>query len=227
MAADTSDANAVAAPVTGCHQIPRLKTIIGHLALSLGTAIVIPGLLFYVCLVTMSVWAALIAGLAWCYGAVAWRFATKRRASGLLALTVTIMTVRTAVALASGDTFLYFLQPVVTDSFVALGFFVSLATARPIVARLAADFYPMDNEIAMRPNVQRLFWRLTLLWAVVSLCRAGVTFWLLQSQSLVTFVLLKNVSLLAITGTAVTVTVVAAVAVARKENLLLPAAATA
>jgi hypothetical protein len=85
----------------------------------------------------------------------------------------------------------------------------------------------MDNEIAMRPNVQRLFWRLTLLWAVVSLCRAGVTFWLLQSQSLVTFVLLKNLSLLAITGTAVTVTVVAAVAVARKENLLLPAAATA
>lgn len=226
MAADTSDVAVLATPAKGAPQVPGLKTIIGHLALSLGTAIVIPGLLFYVCLVTMSVWAALIAGLAWCYGAVAWRVATKRRASGLLALTVTIMTIRTGVALASGDTFLYFLQPVVTDSFVALGFFVSLATARPVVARLAADFYPMDNEIAMRPNVQRLFWRLTLLWAVVSLCRAGVTFWLLQSQSLVTFVLLKNLSLLAITGTAVTVTVVAAVSVARKENLLLPAAAT-
>jgi hypothetical protein len=202
---------------------PQLKAIIGHLALSLLTAMVIPGVVFYICLVSLSVWAALIAALAWCYGAIAWRMATKRRASGLLALTVAIMTVRTAIALASGDTFLYFLQPVVTDALVATGFFVSLATARPIVARLAADFYPMDSEIAERPRVQRLFWHLTVLWAFVCLCRAGVTFWLLQSQSLVTFVVLKQLSLFALTVVAVTATVSAAVWVARKEDLLTPA----
>jgi hypothetical protein len=203
-------------------QVPHLKSIIGHLALSLLTAIVIPGALFYVCVVTMSVWAALVAALAWCYGAIAWRMATKRRASGLLALTVVIMTIRTAIALASGDTFLYFLQPVVSDVLVACGFFLSLASARPVVARLAADFYPMDSAIAERPRVQRLFWHLTLLWAVVCLCRAGITFWLLQSQSLVSFVVLKNLSLLALTGVAVTVTVSLAVWVARGEGLLMP-----
>lgn len=214
---------AALAPSAGTARAPRLRTIIGHLALSLLTAIVIPGLLFYVCLVAVSVWAALVAGLAWCYGAIAWRMATKRRASGLLALTVAIMTIRTAVALASGDTFLYFLQPVVSDAIVAAAFFCSLATARPVVARLAADFYPMDSEIAMRPGVQRLFWHLTLLWAVVCLCRAGITLWLLESQSLVSFVVLKNLSLLAMTGIAVTVTVLAAVRVAHQENLLMPA----
>jgi Protein of unknown function (DUF3159) len=214
-----TDAGAVRVPSPA----PHLRAIIGHLALSLLTAMVIPGVVFYVCLVSVSVWAALIAALAWCYGAIAWRMATKRRASGLLALTVAIMTVRTAIALASGDTFLYFLQPVVTDALVATGFFVSLATARPIVARLAADFYPMDSEIAERPRVQRLFWHLTVLWAFVCLCRAGVTLWLLQSQSLVTFVVLKQLSLFALTVVAVTATVSAAVWVARKEDLLTPA----
>jgi hypothetical protein len=203
-------------------QVPQLGTIIGHLALSLLTAIVVPGLLFYTCLVTMSVWVALLAALAWCYGAVAWRMATKRRASGLLALTVVVMTIRTAIALASGDTFLYFLQPVVSDVVVAGAFFLSLASARPVVARLAADFYPMDSEIAKRPGVQRLFWHLTLFWAVVCLCREAVTFWLLESQSLVSFIVLKNLSLLALTGLGVTVTVSAAVWVARREGLLQP-----
>jgi hypothetical protein len=92
-----------------------------------------------------------------------------------------------------------------------------------VVARLAADFYPMNSEIAKRPVVQRLFWRLTLLWAVVCLCKAGITLWLLESQSLVSFVVLKNLSLFALTSIAVTVTVVAAVNVARREQLLVPA----
>jgi hypothetical protein len=72
----------------------------------------------------------------------------------------------------------------------------------------------MDSEIAKRPGVQRLFWHLTLFWAVVCLCRAAVTFWLLESQPLVSFIVLKNLSLLAMTGLGVTVTVAAAVWVA-------------
>ena len=67
---------------------------------------------------------------------------------------------------------------------IALVSLLSLATARPVVARLAADFYPMDEDIAKRPRVQRLFWRLTLLWAVVCLVKALATIWLLQSQTL-------------------------------------------
>jgi hypothetical protein len=210
------------APTTLAPPAPQLRSIIIHLVVSLMTAVVIPSLLFYVCLVSMGAAVAVLAGLVWCYGAIAWRMATKRRASGLLALTVVIMTVRTGIALASGDTFFYFLQPVVMDAIVAAAFFGSLATARPVVGRLAADFYPMDNEIATRPRVQRLFWHLTLLWAFICLVRAGITLWLLESQSLVSFVLIKNLSLFATTIVSVTATVMAAVCVARKEGLLTP-----
>lgn len=52
------------------------------------------------------------------------------------------------------------------------------------------------------------------------LAKAGITFWLLQSQSLVTFVVLKSVVLITMTAMAVTVTVWAAARVARSEGLL-------
>jgi hypothetical protein len=84
------------------------------------------------------------------------------------------MTVRSVVALATGDTFLYFLQPVISDGVIATGFLLSLATARPVVARLAADFYPMDLDIANRPRIRRLLWNLTLMWGMVCVSsRAG------------------------------------------------------
>lgn len=206
---------------------PRLRTILRHLALSLLSANIVPGAIFYVCLVTMNVWAALIAALAWCYGAIGWRLATRRRMSALLVLTVVGLTARTLVTFASGDTFLYFLQPAINNAVIAAVSLLSLATARPVVARLAADFYPMDDDVAMRPRVQQLFWRLTLMWAVVCLGKAVVTVWLLNSQSLATFVMVKNLVFLALTVAAVAVTVLAATRVARGEGLLGHARLTA
>jgi hypothetical protein len=199
---------------------PQIRAILRHLGLSLLMANIVPSVLFYVCLVSLGVWAALVAALAWCYGATAWRMVTRRRMSALLTLTLVGLSLRTAVAFASGSTFLYFLQPVLNNTVVALLFLLSLATARPVVARVAADFFPMTEDIAKRPRVERLFWHLTLLWAVVAMCKASVTFWLLQSQSVTNFVLFKDTFFLAMTVLAVSVTVSASVWVARKEGLL-------
>ena len=182
-----------------------------------------PGVLFYVALVSFDVMAAVITALTWSYGAILWRWATKRRTSGLLILTVAILTIRTAITLSTGDTFVYFLQPVVSDGVVALIFLASLATTTPVVARLAADFYPMDLDVATRPRIRRLFWHLTLLWGGVGLIKGGVGYWLLQSQSLVDFVLIKNIVVISLTVCAVGVTVRASTYVARQEGLMGPA----
>src|SRR4051794_20846841 len=88
---------------------PHLRAILRNLALSLLTASIIPGALFYLCLVAGNVWMALIAALVWCYGAMAWRVTTRRRTSGLLLLTALGLTVKTAFAFASGSTFIYFM----------------------------------------------------------------------------------------------------------------------
>jgi intracellular septation protein A len=166
------------------------------------------------------VWVAIMAALCWSYGAIAFRALTGRRTSGLLILTAIVMTGRTVIALATDSTFLYFLQPIISDGVVGTTFLLSLATARPLVARLAGDFYPMDHELAMRPRVQRLFWRLTLMWAMLCLGKATLTMWLLQSTSLDTFVLVKSISMLSINALAVVATLAFAIRVGRKEGML-------
>ena len=65
------------------------------------------------------------------------------------------------------------------------------------------------------------------MWATLCLGKALMTLWLLQSQSLETFVLVKSVSVLSINATAIGVTIGAAVLVARKEGLLGPTAVLA
>lgn len=193
------------------------------MGLSLLIACAIPGAVFYTCFSVAGVWTAILAALGWSYGAIAFRALTGRRTSGLLVLTAIVMTGRTAIALATDSTFLYFLQPVISDGVVGTTFLLSLATARPLVARLAGDFYPMDHELSMRPRIRRLFRQLTVLWALLCLGKATMTLWLLQSTSLHTFVLVKAVSVLTINALAVAVTITAAAMVARKEGLLGPA----
>jgi len=199
---------------------PSLGAVIRRVALSLLIACAVPATVFYVCLRLEGVWVAIFAALAWSYGAIAWRAVTRRRTSGLLILTAVVMTARTLIALATDSTYLYFLQPIISDGLIGLTFLVTLGTARPMVARLAGDFYPMDDELHVRPRIRRLFWCLTLGWAMLCLGKATMTLWLLQSQSLETFVLVKSVSILLINATAIAATIGAAVLVARREGLL-------
>jgi intracellular septation protein A len=185
---------------------PALGAVLQRLAVSLSVACIVPGMLFYVALVLSGVTAAVLTALTWSYAAVVWRWATKRRTSGLLLLTVTILTIRTAITLSTGNTFIYFFQPVVSDGLVALVFLASLATATPLVAT--------------RHSFRQLFWRLTLLWGCVGLAKGGIGFWLLESQSLISFVVLKNLMVVGLTVLAVALTVVASTRVMRREGLL-------
>jgi hypothetical protein len=199
---------------------PHVAAIVKHLALSILTANVIPGILFYLCMVAEGVWIALIVALVWCYGAMAWRMSTKRRTSGLLIITMVGLTAKTVMAFASGSTFMYFAQPAITDGLVAALFMSSLVTARPVVARLAGDFFPMDEDIAKRPRIQKLFWNLTLFWAIICFAKAAVTLWLLENVSTTTFVAVKGLFILAMIITGAAITVVTAVRVAHSEGLL-------
>jgi hypothetical protein len=207
-------------PSTGTTTHPTLPAVIRRVALSLLVACAVPAALFYACVRLEGVWTAIFAALAWSYGAIAWRALTRRRASGLLVLTALVMTGRTLVAMLTDSTYLYFLQPIISDGLIASAFIATLASARPMVARLAGDFYPMDDELHLRPRIRRLFWYLTLMWALLCLAKAVATLWLLESQSLQTFVLVKGVSMLLLNALAVVATIGAATLVARREGLL-------
>jgi hypothetical protein len=173
---------------------------------------------------TFDVMAAVTVALAWVVGATCWRWATGRPVSGLLMLTLGIMTIRTGFTLATGNTFVYFVQPVFADAAVAALFLGSLATARPLVARLAPDFYPVDAALAARPRIRRLFRRLTLLWGLVVVVKGSVTLWLLVSLSTVHYVLIQSSTIIALLLTATAATVALSAVVGRQEGMFRPAA---
>jgi uncharacterized membrane protein len=201
---------------------PRLRDIVARVSVSLATAVVAPAVLFATTLVVFNVATAMIVGLAWMVGAMSWRGATRRPVSTLLVLTITIAVVKTTIAFATGNTFIYFVQPVVVDAAVASVCLGSLWSARPVVARLAPDFYPVDAALAARPGIRRLFRKLTLMWGLVILVKGSVTLWLLLSLSTVDFVLVKSGVIITLTLTTVAVTVAWSVAVGRREGLLGP-----
>jgi uncharacterized membrane protein len=148
-----------------------------------------------------------------------WRRITRRPTSGLLVLSLTILAVKTGFTVATGDVFFYFAQPVVTDVAVAIVFLGSLWTTRPVIARLAPEFYPLAPRVAARPEICALFRRLTVLWAVVILAKAGLTLWLLETLSTADFGLIKGGAIIALTATAAAVTLVWSYSVAGRQGV--------
>jgi uncharacterized membrane protein len=215
----------IAAPegerVAGC-ALSKLRVLeaVGRRSLpSLIEATVVPAVLFYVFFTTLGPISAMLSVLVWSYGAVIRRLLTGHGVPGILQLAVIGLTVRTIVGILSG-TFMYFLQPVATTLALALVFFGSLMFGRPMIARMASDFCPLAPEIATRPGVVRLFSGLTLLWAGVHLLSAATTFTLLVSLPTPTFVAVKSLVSLAITISAIVLTVSWSIRTARAEDLV-------
>jgi hypothetical protein len=202
---------------------PQLRAVIARVAASLAIAVVAPAALFATTLLIINVYAAVSVALAWMVAAMCWRRTTGRPVSWLLVVTLTIMTIKTVFTLVTGNTFVYFVQPVFADAAAAAIFLGSLWTARPIVARIAPDFYPVDAALAARPRIRQLFRRLTLLWGLVLVVKGSVTMWLLVTLSTVNFVLIKGSAILTLTLLATTTTIALSAIVGRQEGLLRPA----
>ena len=183
-------------------------------------ATLIPTLLFYVLLVTVDAPAAMVGVLCWTFVAVARRVARGRAIPAILLLATLGLSVRTGIALVSGSTFAYFVQPIATTVVLAGVFAGSVLVGRPLVARFASDFCHFAPEIGDRPRVVRLFRGLTLLWAGVHVVTSVATFGLLVSLPTSTYILLKTIACLAITVTAIVLTVSCAIRTARSENLV-------
>lgn len=209
----------VAPVVAACPHAAAFGAVMRRLAVSLLVAVGVPAALFYATFELLGLTPAILAALGWSYAALAWRRVTHLPTSGLLILTSTILTIRTIFTLSTGNTFVYFLQPVISDAIVAAVFLLSLGSARPLVTRLAADFYPMSPDLNAHPRVRRLFWRLTAMWGVVCILKAIVGYWMLESMSVGTFVLVKSSTMIGMTVAAVAVTIVAALVVLRHESV--------
>jgi uncharacterized membrane protein len=189
--------------------VPRLTALARHATPHLLEATLIPLALFYGGLQLFGLWGALVAALVWSYTSLLRRLVARRRVPGILLLGIIGLTARTALALVTGSAFLYFLQPTLGTGLVATVFIGSVVLGRPLAQRLAADFVPLPESLLAHDGVRRFFRRISLLWAGVFLANAGISLWLLVSQSLSTFLWTRTLVSIALTAGAVAISTLA------------------
>lgn len=196
-------------PLTPHFPIPRLTALARHATPHILEATLIPLALFYGGLRLVGLWGALIAALLWSYSSLLRRLLTRRRVPGMLLLGIVGLTARTGLALATGSAFLYFLQPTLGTGLVATIFIGSTVLGRPLAMKLANDFMPLPESLLAHAGVRRFFHRISLLWAGVFLANAGISLWLLVSQSLATFLWTRTLTSAVLTVGAVAISTMA------------------
>ena len=188
-------------------------------------ATLIPTVLFYVTFMTMGPTEAFVVALGWSYIAVGRRLLARKPIPAIVLLAGIGITVRTLFAIASGSTFVYFLQPVLGKVVLSGVFVASVAAGRPLIARFAGDFCTLTPEVAASEGIVRLYRRLTFLWAGVNLAAAAATLLLLLTLPVDAFVTIRPLVGWVVTVAGIVVTVSSSVRAARSEGLLVAVSA--
>ena len=189
-------------------EIPRLGTLARHALPNVVEGTLVPVALFLVMLHFLGLWGAMVVGLGWSYTAVLRRVVARKRVPGIMILGAVTLTARSALAFATGSSFVYFLQPTLGTALVASAFLLSVPLGRPLAQRLAADFCPIPPDVMANAHVRRFFLQISLLWAVTGFLNASVALYLQFSQSVGTFVLAKSLVSAGITVSAIALSVV-------------------
>jgi hypothetical protein len=185
--------------------LPRLGGLLRHAAPRIFEDAIAPVAVFLLALHFLNVYGAIVAGLGFIYTMIGWRLLTRRPIHGILMLSALSLTVRSALALASGSVFVYFLQPTLGTAIVATLFLLSARGRRPLAGRVARDFCPIPDHVADTGPMHRFFTQITFLWGGMFLLNTAVALWLLLSQSVGVFVVTRTVSSLTLTAMAVTI----------------------
>ena len=208
---------------TTLSKVAVFVTVVRRAGPRLIEASLIPSVLFYCCLVTVGIGAAYAAALLWLYGGVGTRLVRHHPVPPLMVIGSIALSARTALAVASDSTFLYFVEPVFGSMVVGCVFLVSIAIGRPIVQRLALVFWPLTPDMLAHPTVDRLLRRLTYLWAAVNFATGAATFTMLVVLPLPAFVALKQAVAWTIAGVGIAITIDRAVRTAHRTGFIAAA----
>jgi hypothetical protein len=148
---------------------------------------------------------ALVVG-AWLYGRDAglvaalgatWLTALIRKVAtgsvpGLLTISAAVLTVQTAMVLATGQLWLYLLQFPAANVIMAVLFARTARGPAPLVARLAAEMLALRQPSAHHPGLHRFFQGATWLWAGVFLLTTVGLVVLMVTEPVSAFLLLST-----------------------------------
>lgn len=184
-------------------ELPPWRDLVRRTARTVVEATLVPMALFYLFLATVGIRWGMIAGLCWFCTAILSRLLRGQRISGLLVLATVLLTARTAIAFATGSTFIYFLQPTLGTFLVSGLFLISVPMGHPLAERLAHDFCVLPDSLTANVHIRRFFLRISLLWAITYLVNGITMLYLLSTKSLSTYLMLRSFVSLTLTVAAV------------------------
>ncbi|MDX6287941.1 MAG: hypothetical protein QOG53_3426 [Frankiales bacterium] len=173
--------------------LPPFRDLLRRTAENVLEATVVPMMLFYLFLTMIGLRWALVAALGWAYAAIIRRLIGRQRVPGLLVMAAVLFTARTVIALVTGSTFIYFLQPTLGTFLVSALFLISVPMGRPLAERLAHDFCALPESLIANVHVKKFFLRISLLWAFTYMVNGAMALYLLTSSSLGTYLVMRQV----------------------------------
>ena len=149
---------------------------------AIAVATLIPMALFYLTLAAASIGWAIGVLVAYAYGLAAVQYGRHRRVSGMLLLTVFMVTVRAVATVAVGQSMVYFAIPVAETAGFGLMFVATMWMSEPLIVRLARDLVPhIADDLAKRRALIR---GLSVIWMATYLASGATTLTLLTTVSL-------------------------------------------
>jgi hypothetical protein len=142
--------------------------------------------------------AGLIAGLAAIWLTAVIRKIATGSVPSLLTISAVVLTLQTAVVLATGELWLFLLQFPLANLCMCLLFARTARGRDPIVARLAAEVVALRQPATHYPGLHRFFQGATWLWAGVFLLLAAGLAVLMVTEPTKTFLMLSTVATVAL-----------------------------
>jgi intracellular septation protein A len=173
---------------------------------ALAVATLIPLGLFYLALMFGSVDIAIAVQVIYAYTAGVVQYVRRRRVSGMLTVTIFMVTVRVLAVALSGRPFFYFAAPVVETVGFGMLFVLSLLTRESLIVRLARDVVPdLADDLAAQVGLCR---GLSAVWALAYIGSGLTTFLLLVTQPLPIYLAAHQLTGWAWTGTGIATSLV-------------------
>lgn len=142
--------------------------------------------------------AGLIAGLAATWATAAVRKATTRCVPSLMTISAVVLTLQTAVLLATGELWIFLLQIPLGNLCLCVLFARTARGPDPLVARLAAEMVALRQPPTRHPGLHRLFQRATWLWAGIFLLLTASLAIMMMTEPAGVFLMLSTVVTIAL-----------------------------
>jgi hypothetical protein len=202
-------------------ELPRPLRLLRTIVWSLGESAGLP-----IAALAIGAWlggrdAGLLAGVAAVWVTAVVRKIATGSVPGLLAITAIVLTVQTAVVIATGSLWIFLLHFVIANVLMAVLFARTARGPDPLLARLAAEVVGLRQPAGPHPGLHRFFQRGTWLWSgvfgLLAACLAG----LMLSQPATLFLILTTVATAALIAAGAGVSALWLLIVLRRHGLKL------